>query len=91
MLHDRKITISAAGNRRATNWQAQSLMLSELYAKLQVPARGKETIAEYLALSKSQQDDLKDVGGYVAGALNGPRRARRNHTGPRQYWTGKNR
>lgn len=74
MLHDRNITISAAGNRRATNWQAQSLMLSELYAKLQVPARGKETIAEYLALSKSQQDDLKDAGGYVAGALNGPRR-----------------
>ncbi|WNX84381.1 virulence-associated E family protein [Agathobaculum sp. NTUH-O15-33] len=74
MINDRKITISTAGSRRATNWQPQTLRLSELYERLRVPARSTETMAAYLALSKGQQDDLKDVGGFVAGTLNGPRR-----------------
>jgi len=39
-----------------------------------VPARGTETFAEYMAMKKTQQDELKDVGGFVAGILNGPRR-----------------
>jgi hypothetical protein len=49
-------------------------MLSELYEKLRVPARSTETAAQYLALKKSEQDELKDVGGYVAGGLTGTRR-----------------
>lgn len=74
MLYDRQITISVGASRRATNWQAQTLTISELYDRLRLPAKSTETMAEYLALSKGQQDNLKDVGGYVAGALNGPRR-----------------
>lgn len=74
MLYDRQITISVGASRRATNWQAQTLTLSELYDRLRLPAKSTETMAEYLALSKGQQDNLKDVGGYVVGTLNGPRR-----------------
>lgn len=74
MIHDRRITITVGAGRRATQWQPQSMMLSELYTRLGVPARGSETLAEYLQMPKSQQDDLKDVGGFVAGTLNGPRR-----------------
>lgn len=74
MLYDRQIAISVGASRRATNWQAQTLTISELYDRLRLPAKSTETMAEYLALSKGQQDNLKDVGGYVAGALNGPRR-----------------
>ena len=33
-----------------------------------------ETLAEYLHLPKSKQDELKDVGGFVAGSLSGNRR-----------------
>lgn len=74
MTHDRKITISAGSNRRAMNWQPQTMLLSELYDRLRVPARSTETLAEYLSMTKGQQDDLKDVGGFVGGVLNGPRR-----------------
>jgi len=74
MTYNRQITISVGASRRATQWQAQTLMISELYARLQTPARSSETMAAYLALPKSRQDDLKDVGGFVAGTLNGPRR-----------------
>lgn len=50
------------------------MMLSELYERLRIPARGTETLAAYLSMSKGQQDDLKDVGGFMAGTLNGTRR-----------------
>jgi hypothetical protein len=78
MKYDRLITISAAGSRRATHWPNQSLMWSELVARLQTPARGTETLAEYLALPRSKQDDLKDVGGYVAGIIAGGGRRKAN-------------
>ena len=74
MQYDRQITITVGSSRRAANWQAQTMLLSELYSRLRLPARSTETMAEYTALSKSRQDELKDVGGYVAGTLNGPRR-----------------
>ena len=72
--HDRKIIISVGASRKAATWQPQTLLISELYERLRTPARGTETLDAYLSLTKPQQDDLKDVGGYVAGALIGPRR-----------------
>ena len=38
MQYDRKITISAGSNRRAMTWQAQTMLISELWARLQAPA-----------------------------------------------------
>ena len=81
MQYDRKITISAGSNRRAMTWQPQTMLISELWARLQAPARGTETLAEYLNMKKAQQDDLKDVGGFMAGTLSGPRRKANNVTG----------
>ncbi|MDO3680414.1 virulence-associated E family protein [Paenibacillus ehimensis] len=74
MQYNRQITISSAGSRKATQWPAQTLYWSELVERLRVAARGVETLAEYLALPKSKQDDLKDVGGFVGGTLAGNRR-----------------
>ena len=74
LSYDRQITISAAGSRKATHWPAQTLYWSELVERLRTPARGVESLAEYLRLPKSKQDDLKDVGGFVAGSLAGGRR-----------------
>ncbi len=81
LQYDRSITISHGASRRATLWQAQTLLISELWEKLRVPARGTETLAEYMSLKKAQQDDLKDIGGFVGGTLNGPRRKANNVTG----------
>lgn len=74
MQNDRLITISAAGSRRATLWPAQQTMLADFYDRLRVPTRSTESVDTYFALSKAQQDDLKDVGGFVLGALRGNRR-----------------
>ena len=74
MQYDRKITLTVGNNRRSINWQPQTLMLSEFYDKLRIPARSTETLQEYLNLKKSEQDDRKDIGGFVAGSLSGTRR-----------------
>ena len=63
MQHDRKIILSVGSNRRSVSWQPQTMMLSEFYEKLRIPSRSTETMAEYLALKKSEQDDKKDIGG----------------------------
>lgn len=81
MQHNRHITITVGENRKSVNWRPQTLTLAEFYEKLKAPARGTETMAEYLALSKGKQDDLKDVGGFVAGTLSGPRRKANAVTG----------
>lgn len=74
MTNDRQITISVGASRKSVDWRPQTLMLSELWDRLALPVRSTETMSEYLALPKGQQDNLKDVGGYVAGTLSGPRR-----------------
>lgn len=79
--YDRQITISAAGSRKATYWPPQKLWWSEVVAKLQTPARGTETLRDYLAMPKSKQDELKDVGGFVAGSLLHNRRKAANVIG----------
>lgn len=81
MQNNKKITISTAGSRKATSWPPSTLMWSELVDRLKTPVRGKETLAEYLSYKKSQQDDLKDVGGFVAGTLEGNRRKADKVTG----------
>lgn len=81
MQYDRKITISTGGSRKATFWQPQTLLLSELWAKFQTPARSAESMADYLNMKKAQQDERKDVGGFVAGTLSGGRRKASNVTG----------
>ena len=81
LQYDRTITVSVGASRRATLWQPQTLLVSELWDKLKVPTRGTETLTEYMGYKKAQQDDLKDVGGFVGGTLGGPRRKANNVTG----------
>lgn len=81
MTYDRQIVISTGNSRRDLNWKRQTLKVSELYDRLRIPNRGVETLDEYMRMSKSKQDDLKDVGGFVAGSLNGGRRKANNVTG----------
>lgn len=81
MKHDRQITISTGNSRRDLTWKQTTMTVSELYTRLSTPVRGTETLQEYIHMKKAQQDDLKDVGGFVGGALNGPRRKANNMIG----------
>ena len=81
LKYDRQITISAGNNRKSISWKPQTLSIAELWERLRTPARGTETQAEYFRMAKKQQDDLKDVGGFVAGTLSGGRRKANAVTG----------
>ena len=81
MQYNRKLQISTAGTRKATRWPKSEIMWSEFAEKLKTPVRGTETLEQYLALPKSQQDELKDVGGFVGGTFAGDRRKAANVTG----------
>ena len=74
MKYSRIIQISAAGSRRAANWPLQRMNLEEFCSRLRTPFRSTETLEAYLRMPKAKQDELKDVGGYVFGALRGGKR-----------------
>ncbi len=78
LQYDRKIKISVGAGRKAVVWNQQELYWSEFVMKLSVPVRTPESFQQYKALSKPEQDELKDVGGFVGGTLTGPRRKNGN-------------
>ena len=81
MQYNRKLQISTAGTRKAMHWPKSEIMWSDFAEKLKTPVRGTETLEQYLAFPKSQQDELKDVGGFVGGTFAGDRRKASNVTG----------
>ena len=77
-MEDRLIKISTGDNRKATFWKTEEMRVSDLFEKLKTPVVGRETHDAYLRLRKSEQDDRKDVGGFVGGELKDGRR-KANH------------
>ena len=73
-MNDRQLKISAAGNRWSKNWPTLQITWRGFLDKIKTPQRTSESYAEYMKLSKPQQDDLKDVGGFVGGELKDGRR-----------------
>lgn len=74
MQYNRKLMISVGTSRYSKQWTTTECMWSELVAKLQTPQRTPESFDTYLKLSKQQQGELKDIGGFVGGTIDGPRR-----------------
>lgn len=72
--NDRIIKISSAGSRKSMLWPVSEMLWSELVERLKTPTRSTESLDEYMTLKKSEQDDLKDVGGFVGGTFEGNRR-----------------
>ena len=74
MQYNRKLLISSAGSRKATVWPKSTILWSEFADRLKTPVRSSETYEQYLAMTKAQQAELKDVGGFVGGTFMGDRR-----------------
>lgn len=71
---DRNITIAVGTSRNAVRWQNKKIQWSAFAKRLSKPKRTKESFTAYEAMTKEQKAQLKDVGGFVGGALSGPRR-----------------
>lgn len=71
MENSRKLIISEANNRLSKQWVTTEITWSEFVDRLGKPKITAETLDEFLSYSKSKQDDIKDVGGFVGGKLKG--------------------
>lgn len=61
--------IATAKTRFATTWANSTIMWGDLLDRLRETTRTPETLAEYNAMTRAQQDAIKDVGGFVLGHL----------------------
>ena len=75
-MKDRLITISTAPSRKSKQWTSRALLWSEFCESLREPTRSRENFEDYLKLPKAEQDEIKDVGGFVGGELDGQRLAK---------------
>ena len=69
MIYDKLIKISVGNSRKTMQWPETQMYWSEFIQKLSRPERTAETFVEYKSYAKPQQDELKDVGGFVGGTL----------------------
>ena len=70
----RELKIAYGNSRLAKFWSNKTISFDELCEKLKQPIRTSETVEEYPKLPKSQRDEIKDKGGFVAGHLRDNRR-----------------
>lgn len=74
LKHDFTVQVATASGRNAANWRNSQMDLSEFVRKLGRTVRTVESVDEYHAMPKAEQDNIKDVGAYVGGLLKGGRR-----------------
>lgn len=69
-----ELLISTGRSRFETAWKNKTIHWSTLLLMLSKSAETPETHAEYMKMSKEQQDRIKDIGGFVGGHLKDGRR-----------------
>lgn len=70
----RNLAIAYGSSRQAKTWTNKTITYAELKERLKVTIRTPESAEEYAKFSKTKRDEVKDHGGFVAGALKGGRR-----------------
>jgi predicted P-loop ATPase len=74
LSHNGIIDIAIGKNRHEKNWKNRQWEWSDLIERFSDTHRTTETYKEYLAATKTRQDEIKDIGGYVGGHMNQGRR-----------------
>lgn len=67
--NDFSIDLATAHSRIAKKWRNRQWLWSELLQRCSETKRTGETAAEYARMSKEEQSNVKDVGGFVGGYL----------------------
>ena len=64
-----KYKIAIANTRNSKYWKNIEITFEDFIKRLKKPTRTAETQGEYKNMTKSKQDEIKDVGGFVCGYL----------------------
>lgn len=70
VLNDKPLDLALGNSRTTKKWKNRTLAWSELLARLANVVRTSETMAEYRAMTRARQSEVKDVGGFVGGYCN---------------------
>ncbi len=68
--------ITVGKSRKSTDWKVEDISWEKLVNRLERNIRTEETAAEYAAMTPAQRDEIKDIGGFVGGELEGGRRTK---------------
>lgn len=68
--NDKALDIALGNSRKTKKWKNKPMQWSELLDRLATVTRTPETVAEYRAMPRSRQAEVKDVGGFVGGYAN---------------------
>lgn len=85
-IQARTLAYSHASSRFAKTWTNDTITWPDLLARLAQTHRTAETVDQYAAMKRSEQDQIKDVGGFVAGHLKEGRR-KKGHVHARSMLT----
>ena len=68
--YDKKLDVALGNSRKTKSWKNRPMQWSELLDRMSKTVRTTETVAEYKAMSREQQSERKDQGGFVGGYCN---------------------
>ena len=74
-----QLDVALGNNRKTKTWKNQPMYWAELLARMEAVTRTPETVAEYKAMGRDQQSEIKDVGGFVGGYCNNGSRSDIRH------------
>lgn len=77
--NDMALDIALGNSRKTKSWKNRPIKWSELLDRLAKETRTPETVAEYKAMSRDRQSEVKDVGGFVGGYCNNGSRSDIRH------------
>lgn len=75
---DGSVALATGKSKKEIHWKNKSMLYSELVQKLSITTRTPELYADYKKMSKTDRDNIKDVGGFVGGSLKNGRRKAEN-------------
>ena len=68
--HDKTLDVALGNSRKTKTWKNRPMKWSELLDRMSQTVRTTETVAEYRAMTRDQQSERKDQGGFVGGYCN---------------------
>lgn len=77
--HNITLDVALGNSRKTKTWKNRTMQWSELLDRLAKETRTPETVAEYKAMGRDRQSDIKDVGGFVGGYCNNGSRSDIRH------------
>ena len=77
--NDKALDVALGNSRKTKTWKNKPLQWSELLDRMAKETRTPETVAEYKAMGRERQSDIKDVGGFVGGYCNNGNRSDVRH------------